>query len=248
MAWTAARTWVDNELVTAALLNEQIRDQFVAVGTHDHSAAPGATVLTPSRVDLAQQATPVTQDSPGRFQRTASGLWYTLGVNQNAFIGEGAAANVPATRSLGALATQGSKGTHRHTVNQAPFDSSDAGVDDWPFFSMSASNVGGTFFNRTFARTSVGEREFLVPIVRIPPFASAVRFKMTIGGAVVLNLRGNQQRVYTPSPVEIPQSGLAVTMRFEFSNTGADLTWGTLAQWNIPRYAFVRVYIGAGLD
>ena len=77
MTWTAARTWVDNELITAALLNQQIRDQFEAVGLHDHSAEPGAVVLTPDRVDLAQQTSAIVSTDPGRFQRTTDGVYYT---------------------------------------------------------------------------------------------------------------------------------------------------------------------------
>jgi hypothetical protein len=29
MAWTAPKTWTDGELVTAALMNEQVRDQMI---------------------------------------------------------------------------------------------------------------------------------------------------------------------------------------------------------------------------
>jgi len=42
MAWTSPRTWVTGEIVTAAMLNEQLRDNLVVLGDlHDHSGDPG---------------------------------------------------------------------------------------------------------------------------------------------------------------------------------------------------------------
>lgn len=34
MAWTAPRTWTDGELVTAAIMNPHVRDNFLATGPH----------------------------------------------------------------------------------------------------------------------------------------------------------------------------------------------------------------------
>lgn len=41
MAWTAPRTWVDGEVLTAGQLKEQIRDNMLALSLHGHSGAAG---------------------------------------------------------------------------------------------------------------------------------------------------------------------------------------------------------------
>ena len=41
MAWTAPRTWTDDEVVTAALLNTHLRDNMLFLSTHTHSGAAG---------------------------------------------------------------------------------------------------------------------------------------------------------------------------------------------------------------
>ena len=56
MTWTTPRTWADGEVVTAALLNSQIRDELTAIGAHAHADEPGATTLRPAVIDLAEQA------------------------------------------------------------------------------------------------------------------------------------------------------------------------------------------------
>lgn len=46
MAWTAPRTWVDDEIVTAALLNTQVRDNELFLDTHGHSGSSGDGATT----------------------------------------------------------------------------------------------------------------------------------------------------------------------------------------------------------
>ena len=41
MVWTAPRTWVTDEIVTKALFNAEIRDNFIVVDQHGHSGAAG---------------------------------------------------------------------------------------------------------------------------------------------------------------------------------------------------------------
>ena len=41
MAWTAPRTWVDDEVVTAALLNTHVRDNELVLDTHGHDGTSG---------------------------------------------------------------------------------------------------------------------------------------------------------------------------------------------------------------
>ena len=46
MAWTAPRTWVSGEVVTAALLNTHLRDQFLEIGNAWVSWAPTLSNIT----------------------------------------------------------------------------------------------------------------------------------------------------------------------------------------------------------
>ena len=41
MAWTTPRLWVLGEILTAALMNVQLRDNLFALSTHVHSGAAG---------------------------------------------------------------------------------------------------------------------------------------------------------------------------------------------------------------
>ena len=41
MSWNTPRTWVDDEVVTAALLNAEIRDNFLVASAHAHGGAAG---------------------------------------------------------------------------------------------------------------------------------------------------------------------------------------------------------------
>lgn len=41
MAWTSPRTWVSGEVLTAALLNQQVRDNELVLSTHVHSGTAG---------------------------------------------------------------------------------------------------------------------------------------------------------------------------------------------------------------
>lgn len=41
MAWSAPRTWVTDEIVTASLMNQEVRDNLLVLSTHRHSGASG---------------------------------------------------------------------------------------------------------------------------------------------------------------------------------------------------------------
>lgn len=66
MAWTTPRTWTTGELVTAAMLNEQVRDnsaylkaQFDTTTGHDHDGAD-SKVIAWNNMPTAQQVTWIT--------------------------------------------------------------------------------------------------------------------------------------------------------------------------------------------
>jgi len=56
--WNEPATWFSGVLVDAALLNRELRDQFVAVGTHAHGALPGDGHLTITGLTCAEEAQP----------------------------------------------------------------------------------------------------------------------------------------------------------------------------------------------
>ena len=240
MTWTAARTWVDNELITAALLNQQIRDQFEAVGLHDHSAEPGAVVLTPDRVDLAQQTSAIVSTDPGRFQRTAAGLWYTVGAGQNAFVGPSAPAGTPATRALGAGDTDAAAGTHRHVV-AGQLDTG-AGVD------LSGPHTG-TIISRQ-VNAIAGEKTYAVIGFQVR------RTPGTFGRVVLRDDNGDVLQTFDVTSgtgttiggviVDVPVGGMTATLRFE-TPTGSDLT-RTIGTDRPSFMRVSRVYVGAGLS
>lgn len=66
MAWTTPRTWTTNELVTAAMLNEQVRDnenylkdRFAPASGHDHDGTNSKTIPW-TNMPAAQQVTWIT--------------------------------------------------------------------------------------------------------------------------------------------------------------------------------------------
>lgn len=50
MAWTAPRTYVTGEIVTASILNTDVRDNLLAVDQHQHTGAAGDGARIPDVV------------------------------------------------------------------------------------------------------------------------------------------------------------------------------------------------------
>ena len=81
MGWTAPRTWVDDELVTTAYMNAQIRDNLLALSTHTHggSAGDGSATLA-SGISFSGLGTVTFADqsgdpsTTGRLQRNGNNL------------------------------------------------------------------------------------------------------------------------------------------------------------------------------
>lgn len=118
MAWTAPRTWVANEVVTATLMNTHIKDNLVALSTHAHGGAAGAGNDELSGVDQVNfddlSASPATA---GRLQRNGNNLeWY--GAAKVAFTEADAAAGTASPRTLGTGSTQAAAGDHGHSYDR----------------------------------------------------------------------------------------------------------------------------------
>ena len=89
MAWTAPKTWASGEVIVATgsgSLNEQIRDNLLALSTHTHSgsAGDGASTLNASTsfsgigtVTFSDQSSD--PSVAGRLQRNSSALEYYNG-------------------------------------------------------------------------------------------------------------------------------------------------------------------------
>ena len=121
MAWTTPRTWADDEIVTTAYMNAQIRDNFNALTAHTHggSAGDGSSTLA-SGVSFSGLATSTFADQSGnpsvtgRLQRNGNNLVYYNG-SAVITISADASAGTASLRSLGTGATNAAAGNHTHT-------------------------------------------------------------------------------------------------------------------------------------
>ena len=113
MAWTAPKTWVVGEMVTAALLNTHIKANQLALSTHAHGGAAGDGSSNLTGLDTLtyddQSGNPGTA---GRLQRNGIDLiWGASNVNLTQ---DDASAGTPSLRSLGSGSTQAAAGNHSH--------------------------------------------------------------------------------------------------------------------------------------
>ena len=119
MAWYTPKSWTST-MVSAAMLNQQIRDNMNVLSTHAHSGAAGMGSSTLSGPSIAALTIPVLADqsgSPGtagRLQRNGNNLeWY----NGSAVVGLYAdgPAGTATLRTLGTGSQQAAAGNHTHT-------------------------------------------------------------------------------------------------------------------------------------
>ena len=123
MAWTAPLDWsnasaVPSGIVTAAMLNEQIRDNLGVLSTHTHTGAAGMGATTMSGLTLtglvnltfADEGAPT---SAGELQRDGIDLKFygSSAVNLTAI---NASAGTGSLRTLALTATSAAAGNHTH--------------------------------------------------------------------------------------------------------------------------------------
>lgn len=122
MAWETPRDWttITDNVVTAAMLNADIRDNLNFLSVHTHTGAAGMGSGTLSAVTLAsittmtfadQSANP---DAAGELQRNGANLAWYNGSAVITLTGADAAAGTPSLRSLGTSATTAAAGNHTH--------------------------------------------------------------------------------------------------------------------------------------
>ena len=120
MAWSAPRTWVADEIVTAALLNTELRDNLLVLSTHAHTGAAGMGASTLSAVSMTSLATATFADQSGnpstngRLQRNGANLLYYDGSSAIDLTASDQSAGTASLRTLGTGSTQAAAGNHTH--------------------------------------------------------------------------------------------------------------------------------------
>ena len=124
MAWTTPLDWtgITNDIVTAAQLNQQLRDNLNVLSTHAHTGAAGMGASTLTGVSMTAIATATfadqsaNPDAAGEIQRNGANLaWY----NGSAIVtltAADAAAGTASLRTLGTTSVKAAAGNHTHTI------------------------------------------------------------------------------------------------------------------------------------
>jgi hypothetical protein len=119
MAWGTPLTWTST-MVTATIMNAQIRDNLNVVSSHTHTGAAGFGSSTLSGITLTALAIPTLADqsgSPstiGRLQRNGNNLeWYDGSVVRGLYAD--GASSLATLRTLGTGSAQAAAGNHTHS-------------------------------------------------------------------------------------------------------------------------------------
>ena len=118
MAWVTPLTWASS-MVTATIMNAQIKGQLDVLTSHAHSGAAGMGSTTLSGVSISALAVPTFADqegSPGAvgiLQRNGTNMEYHNGTAVAGLYVDGAS-GAGTLRTLGTGATQAAAGNHTH--------------------------------------------------------------------------------------------------------------------------------------
>jgi len=139
MAWTTPRDWSDDVtavpdgIVTAAMLNVDLRDNLTILSSHSHTGSAGQGASSMSGVTLAalttltfadQSANP---DAAGELQRNGNDLLF-YGASAVNLTAADQAAGTASLRSLGTTAVKAAAGNHIHTISSVASGSSKLGA------------------------------------------------------------------------------------------------------------------------
>ena len=125
MAWTTPRDWtgISNDIVTAAMLNVDVRDNLTVLSSHSHTGAAGQGASSMSGLTLAALATltfadqSANPDAAGELQRNGNDLlWY--GSSAVNLTQADASAGTASLRSLGTTSVKAAAGNHTHTITE----------------------------------------------------------------------------------------------------------------------------------
>ena len=121
MAWTTPRDWtaISDGIVTAAMLNTDVRDNLGFLGVHTHTGAAGMGASSMSGLTLTSLGTLTfndtgAPDAVGELQRHGNDLkWYGSSVVN--LTAADAAAGTASLRSLGTTSVKAAAGNHGHS-------------------------------------------------------------------------------------------------------------------------------------
>ncbi len=125
MAWTAPATWSTDQIVLASgtgSLNEQVRDNFLALDQHAHTGAAGDGNSTLTGVSFSNvagyQFADQTADPSvtGTIQRNGANILYFDGSTAIDLTASDQSAGTASLRSLGTGATVAAAGNHQHQI------------------------------------------------------------------------------------------------------------------------------------
>jgi len=134
MAWTTPRDWtgISDDIVTAAMLNVDVRDNLLVLSDHAHTGSAGQGAASMSGLTLtalvnltfADEGAP---DAAGELQRDGNDLkWYGSSVVN--LTAADASAGTASLRSLGTTSVKAAAGNHTHTPSSAASGSSKLGA------------------------------------------------------------------------------------------------------------------------
>ena len=125
MAWTAPATWSTDQIVLASgtgSLNEQVRDNFLALDQHAHTGAAGDGNSTLTGVSFSNVAGYQFADQSadpsvtGTIQRNGANILYFDGSTAIDLTAADQAAGTASLRSLGVSGTVAAAGNHQHQI------------------------------------------------------------------------------------------------------------------------------------
>ena len=135
MAWTTPRDWtgITDDIVTAAQLNVDIRDNLTVLSSHSHTGSAGQGASSMSGLTLAALNTltfadqEVNPNAAGELQRNGNDLLF-YGSSAINLTQADAAAGTASLRSLGTTSVKAAAGDHTHDV-ETPSTSTLTGSD-----------------------------------------------------------------------------------------------------------------------
>ena len=142
MAWTTPRDWtgIADNIVTAEMLNVDVRDNFSVLSTHQHTGSAGQGGASMSGLTLTaigvmtfadQSADP---DAAGELQRNGNNLlWYGASVVN--LTQSDASAGTASLRSLGTTALKAAAGDHAHALTAVATSGAGSGQGTTPALS-----------------------------------------------------------------------------------------------------------------
>lgn len=181
MAWTAPSTVTTNQIVTAALWNQQVRDNLLALSTHAHTGAAGDGNDEMTGLDFLNfddlAASPATS---GRAQRNGANLEYYNG-SAVVKVTEADAASGASPRSLGTGATQAAAGNHTHALNEDAAAGTAGGTRSSVTVTIANASVNNGATLDTDASPTLTKAGRLVGVVHL-------RERSVVGGSDTLDL------------------------------------------------------------